>query len=295
MTTEQSVPARQDVFPIQTIVGLAQDLLSEEDGITAQWVTITPDLAKSLLQYNTHNRRLNQGRVDEYARQMRAGLWKRTGATIQFARGVLIDGQTRLHALIAAGHTCRFLVVGGLPMAVQNVLDTNGVRSGADALHLDGVPNAFLTAAIIRQWDILERTPVENREAPKRVRLSHQELIDHYRANPELGEVASRLCRWRNLPIGSVWGGVMMHLLLKGAKWDDLDAFFGPISTGVGLANGSPQLALKRRIEEHGRKTRRLTDRELSALIVKAWNAWTTGRSVYNLVWRSDESFPEAI
>lgn len=82
---------------------------------------VTPKKAAEWLERNTHNRPINQKRVDQYANDMVAGSWVLTHQGIAFdVDNVLADGQTRLTAQVKAGVTLPWLVTYGLPTTSEN-------------------------------------------------------------------------------------------------------------------------------------------------------------------------------
>lgn len=100
---------------------------------------ITPDLAAKWLEGNTHNRNLRQSVVDKYARDMKEGHWRPTHQGIAFdSKGVLIDGQHRLWAILQSGVTLDLMVTEGLDMEAQEVIDGGEVRQSRDVLTLRG-------------------------------------------------------------------------------------------------------------------------------------------------------------
>lgn len=67
---------------------------------------ITPSVASKLLKHNFSNRRLNQQRVNAYARDMIAGKWEAIadGLSLQFDKNWnLLNGQHRLSAIVQSG------------------------------------------------------------------------------------------------------------------------------------------------------------------------------------------------
>lgn len=97
-------------------------------------VAINPDTAEELLKGNVGNRKLSPGAVARYAAAMRKGDWKTSPEPLIFApSGRLLNGQTRLHALMATGATQKFLCVFGVAESIFSVLDRGRPRTLADA------------------------------------------------------------------------------------------------------------------------------------------------------------------
>lgn len=121
-------------------------------------VKITPEIAKTYLSHNIHNRKIYQGLIDSYARDMSNGLWVLNNQGIGFDdKGVLIDGQHRLRAIVQSGTTVKMLVMFNIPnksnggYPAQATVDRGKQRSIGDSLTLSfGIQNANLQAAIIR-------------------------------------------------------------------------------------------------------------------------------------------------
>lgn len=117
--------------------------------LSANFETITPELATALIQRNTHNRLVSQVTVNKYADDLRAGRWGMNGEAIKIAEdGTLLDGQHRLWAVIETGISLDMLVVRGLPIKAQDTMDLGRKRSVSDALTIDRVKYASTVAAI---------------------------------------------------------------------------------------------------------------------------------------------------
>jgi len=104
---------------------------------------VTPEMAETwLAEYNTHNRKLFDDRSVALARDIEAGAWLFNGDAIRFAqdgnRTVLVDGQHRLDAIRRSRETTLCLVVRGLPLAAQEVIDTGKTRTFGDTLRIEG-------------------------------------------------------------------------------------------------------------------------------------------------------------
>ena len=99
---------------------------------------VTPEVARSMLQSNTDNRRLRKGAVLKYATIMMDGAWKTSPEPIIFSEsGRLLNGQHRLSAVVHSGITQNFLVVRNVSEATFSVLDRGAIRSTSDALGKD--------------------------------------------------------------------------------------------------------------------------------------------------------------
>lgn len=80
--------------------------------IEVKVVTVTPGMAVEMLKKDSENRTMNEKRIKQYAKEMKAGRWVLNGATIAFAAdGSLIDGRHRLWAVFDADIPITLLVV----------------------------------------------------------------------------------------------------------------------------------------------------------------------------------------
>jgi hypothetical protein len=101
-------------------------------------VNVTPEMARHWLRNNNFNRPLNQRLVEKYARQMRTGNWQRTHQGIAFdSRGVVLDGQHRLWAIIRSGHAIPMLIFLNENFHVHESIDGGKTRSLLDVVRLE--------------------------------------------------------------------------------------------------------------------------------------------------------------
>jgi hypothetical protein len=120
-------------------------------GLTAEFVTITPEIAAAWLDKNDGNRRMKTRLKNKYARDMAAGAFVLTGDPIRFSKsGHLIDGQHRLTACVASGVSFQSLVIYGLTEDARQHIDIGMRRSTADVLALAGIPSGSKVAAVVR-------------------------------------------------------------------------------------------------------------------------------------------------
>jgi hypothetical protein len=132
---------------------------------------ITPAKAEELLRQNTRNRRLRKGLVDQYARDMSAGRWRKTHQGIAInCDGTILDGQHRLHAIIQSGVAVEMLVARGVPSSSQLEMDGGAVRTASDVLTIDSgeivtpsvVAIAKATTELCGGFKVMTRSEVAN-------------------------------------------------------------------------------------------------------------------------------------
>jgi len=104
-----------------------------------EMVEITPDLARSWLDRNTGNRRLNAKYVTRLAHDMKNGDWRPSHEGIAFGvSGRLLDGQHRLSAIVQSDVTLELPVWRNVPDKSLMVIDGGKSRSVADHMKLSG-------------------------------------------------------------------------------------------------------------------------------------------------------------
>lgn len=103
-------------------------------------IAVTPAMAKTWLEKNADfNRKVRQGVVERYARDMLNNNWTMTHQGIAFdSKGRLIDGQHRLHAVVAASIPVKMLVLRDVPTAAFDHVDLGYGRTAADVLRAEG-------------------------------------------------------------------------------------------------------------------------------------------------------------
>lgn len=102
--------------------------------------TITPEIARHMLQRNVSNRNLRPTKVEEYAKQMKAGEWQITHQGIAVNhKGELIDGQHRLTAIVKSNKTVQMFVARGFDVDGHDglMVDTGAKRTLADVYSID--------------------------------------------------------------------------------------------------------------------------------------------------------------
>jgi len=110
-----------------------------EGKVTAEVVTITPDIAKYLLNNNEGNRVVRKSHVASLAASILRGEWKLSpqGIILHKSTGRLLDGQHRLLAIIQADKPVDMFVVKTEDSEVYKVLDQGAKRSTGDIFNVN--------------------------------------------------------------------------------------------------------------------------------------------------------------
>lgn len=264
-------------------------------GVTIEVREVSPALAEVWLTKNTHNRRLRKWTIQAYASDMAAGDWSFTGEPITFADdGKLLDGQHRLRAIVEAGVTIPLVVVHGLNSRAQEDTDRGVPRKFFDVLTLRGEVNATHLASITRrvhQWKLGERRNLDTGTTGATVAQYLRTLDEH----PEIRDFvkdAKRIAKTCELPasiVGLLWW------VFSNLDAEDADFFFERLADGQNLAKGHPIYELARTLEaiKSNAKGER-SQTYLTAVTIKAWNAYRSGEEIQQLKWRRGGARPEA-
>lgn len=270
----------------------------DDQTMTARVVLITPEIAKRWLGRNELNRLFSRENARSLAEEMSAGYWRENGESIVFDRaGSLIDGQHRLQGVVNSGHDYLCVVVTGIESEVRPTVDTGQKRTSANNLQMSGEKNASTLAATILLWRGYEsRQVVEMTHPYKRTSISG--ILEYLGEWPELREAvqtARHLIpqkQGRSIIPTSEVAMVWYAIVESGASRDRANEFLGSTLSGFDLGPGNPILALRRRLLEHMRPGQRMHKRQRLALILRAWQLWSTGQTRQVLRWEPEMPFP---
>lgn len=262
----------------------------------AENILVTVALAEQLLQGNIENRNLNEKIVLRYAEEMNAGNWKNNGESIKIApSGKLLDGQHRLHAILKSNRAVQMLIVRNVDESVIDTIDVGKRRSFADWLSIRGEKNTAALASAINilgnyftyysQDNILEGKSGKSRSFPEL-----EKILDQH---PDVRYSTTHVCANKN---SSRWFTpsilVAAHYLFSRISEVSADKFFDALETGINLEQHSPLLTLRNlgiRWESYKEKPAAF---ERLAIIIHAWNAYTQGRKIKTLSFKSTDPFP---
>lgn len=273
--------------------------------ISTRVVNINPEMAADLLKFNTRNRALNQRVVMDYATQMQKGLWQLNGEPIILSdTNLLLDGQTRLHAIIKSGTTQQMLIVTGVPSNAFRTIDTGYTRTAGNILGISGIKNSNELASVIAREFVLSANSSiwqnHNGIDLRRAKVSKQEILDEYEKTPELyDEIIRATCRFYDsmrIMYKSEAGAYMAYLIReKNHNKERVFSFFKQLFTEDGVENKTIHL-LRKKLLQSITGQYKMSSQLKKALITKTWNCYITGRELSILNFNPDrEIMPEFI
>lgn len=261
----------------------------------AEFVTVTPEMAKAWLENNTRNyRRLNQKWVRSLAEDMRNYQWQENGESVKFdLAGNMLDGQHRCAACIYSNTPFRTLVVRGITDDVT--VDTGKRRSLSDLLRKRGEKHYTQLSSSLR-WILGYEKNSLGRVLGPTVQPTHQELLAVLDRHPDLRESMSTGMAASSL-VSSAIAGSLHYIFTLRAGRESADRFFEKLVKGTDLTDIDPIFHLRQRLIKNVAAKAKLPREEVTALFVKAWNSWINGRPLSKLYWRAvgprAEEFPE--
>jgi hypothetical protein len=284
----------------QTVMNF--EALQFPDTPVAGFQTITPEIAKIMLGFNSQNRKLNDRLKAELVRSIQDGSLAMNGETIKFSRPVdfqdgrpprpiLLDGQHRLEAIVQSGIAVEILVVRGLEPETQATMDTGRKRTGADWFRIQGESEYNNLAAMISgiwKWQRSDRMFLTS---PKPTPLEQSALLEEYpqiRRSLKIG-----IETYREFPDIRKTSYAIGHFIISEIDPVHAPYLFRLAGTGAGLVVGHPVLAMTKRASSYRRTGEPMTVRREVGLIIQAWNKCVSNTTIKSMSQAIDATVPE--
>jgi hypothetical protein len=258
--------------------------------------TITPAKARKYLESMEKNRRVRKRVVERYALAMAADQWSFTGEPIIFSnKGVLLDGQHRLHACVESGVSFKTSVLRGVDADTFADMNTGASRTPGDALYVAGYSKTKLCAAAIKVIHNLELMEEDDKIRSVRGRdITRQDLMAFMEENEEELLACARVVEGEGKTLLRP-PSVFVALRFRFGQSNAMRAqqFFDQLVTGADLTADNPILRLRNYLtRELSQKNLRRSLEWKVAVTIKCWNAWLRGDKVRQLKFSDDESWP---
>lgn len=257
---------------------------------------VTPEMAVAFLANNPNNRPINKPAVQFLVRQMKEGTWSEHVAPIVInCDGELIDGQTRLSAVIQYGKPVRMEIKRNVPDVVRPLIDTGRKRQASDWLQMTGVPNSAIVAGAARIVGCYRKGSIMSYASRTLAPLDIQRIVEE---NSGLIEWAKKASGKRSRIVISPSQQAALSFLFS--EKDDVlaDVFCSNVSNGF----DPEKFPSFHRVRETIMQSRVTSTRKafsgivVLAFWVKAWNATRTRRPLRSIRWSpSTEEFPKIL
>lgn len=249
----------------------------------AHVVTIGPAAAAALMSRNRGNRKIRPQNLNKIITDLNNGDYSFNGSSVVVStEGLLLDAQHRLLAVIETGVSIKTVIVTGVLAKAQGDMDSGKIRTLSENLHRAGeVAEVQLSSALfgIQAWERGERSS----DSAKGL-MTNNTSIAFLEQHPEIRDIVREA-----FPVSAAVPG-LTHKQVCQLIWafdkisaEDRVGFFSALSSGAGLAEGSPILALRNFLHKDSASPAKVTSYHRTALTCKAWNFYRDGQSASNI------------
>jgi hypothetical protein len=212
---------------------------------TATIVTATKELVDELLNMNTNNRPVRPGYVRLYSDLIQQGRWQLTNNGIGVSEtNVLIDGQHRLHAIKHAGYPpVKFVLVTGLEMSSQMVVDQQAKRTARDALRL------VFDTRVSKNAPAICNVILKDRSGWHKGITSIVLLVDVLREHEDEIESVCNMPQNMTAFPAPVLAAVVVTIKSGYAKAEDAQDFLSKVEIGENLTRTEPAFLLRKYLQ----------------------------------------------
>lgn len=262
------------------------------------YTDVTPERATEILNHNTWNRDLKQSIVEQYARDMKAGNWRKNGATIVIATDQsLLDGQHRLWAIVESGVTVPMLLVKDADKDSVSTIDTGKGRTYADykklAGNATGNPVLYTTnlqaAVKLCYWydNLWPKIPNSGN-----MKASHSELDEVLAQHPQFPDLLGDVMASGAIKRLRAGSQIALVYCLGAEKYpNEARAWLEGLKNADG-AKTDPARFLRETLIAKALTGVKLDPPTKIVYAIKSWNAFAQGTSMGSLRWLVEEPPP---
>jgi len=259
--------------------------------INVKATEVTPEMAREFLTHNVSNRRLDRHTVALYSRMLSSGLFRLSNDAICFdLHGTLLNGQHRLTACVETGIPFPCLVARGVPTESYVIMDNGKNRSASDVLYTQDVKFATVIAAAIRRYinlcrhlaSIGEISGSSQKTANAEIETEYNNNAGFWSATSKWAANTSAHSKWKLLKSSEIAGVAAYLVLGKNHDAERVRNFFEMVE-GRQMPTASVITLLQQKLNDSKRNPmRRLLPFVRQKLLIKAWNAYVTGKEYQN-------------
>lgn len=240
---------------------------------TVEIATITPEIAKHILENNADNRPVRKRLLNKIIADINEGRWELNGESIVISKtGELNDGQHRLLGCVETRKPIDSVLVFGMERRTRLTVDVGTARTAGDFLGMSGAEHKASAAATAKLLLSVKAGGYGGEYTPGAIQALYWSA--HKKIDRACALVAEE-------PFFKRYGGAPLsaaHVLTAPKSLERAEQFFAKLATGERLSAGSPILALRDRLVELHRERRRPWHK--LELILRYWNAFIDGDKI---------------
>ena len=249
----------------------------------ADATTITKEIATTMLDMNTHNRKPKSGNLAKLIHELQNGLFKFNGESIIVSKsGVLLDGQHRLMAVEKTGIPIKSIIVWDVEDVTFSTIDTGVSRSASDVLSVNSIENYALKSKLSKMLILgLQNKNINGTD--KAYKVTNEEIlrfaVEH---NILLDELCSKTMRYYNkkrlLPTSDI--GYFWHIFSSENR-QVAELFFEELFSGIFSSDKNPCYHLRSKLEDAKFNINRKMDKPTrDKFIMKAWDKYLNNQEI---------------
>lgn len=249
---------------------------------------ITPRKAREYYNCSAGNRPISKTIVRSYADSMRQGKWLLNGVPIIFdVDGHLLDGHHRLLAIEMANIPVSMEVRRGVSPECFTTYDCGRHRTLGQILAMQQVKHYNTVGSIVACNETLVahgKIWVNNNVVGRGVQRTNMDNYNLYMKDPEgfawAAEETVRIIKEARFLKGSWVGGLLYYLTRTGGYDEKFVIRFFEAVCALGDGDIQPANVLRQRIVKERFSNTKITDSQLFAFVVIAWNAYVEGKKL---------------
>ena len=251
--------------------------------------TITPEIAKRILEKNTINRPMNKSNVAFLVSEICRNNFIYNGEPIIISKdGFLLDGQHRLQACVESGRAIEALIVRDVEKEAMITIDTGRARTASDVFSLKNIDNATAVASacknIISKFNTVRKL-YDSEAATKagKVKVSNTDVLKFYNKNKdemqELTRYSERLIKHglNILTLSQVSAYIYLFSYEDNSCAID---FFRELITDAKLRDGTAAKLLRTKLLNDKISKTKLARHHIRDLIIKSFRSYCADKEI---------------
>lgn len=256
--------------------------------------TVTPEVAKELLEGQIKNRPISKAVVRKYKEFMEQDQWQLNGEPIIFGGNKLIDGQHRLSACIESGKSFDAIWIELQSENSFRTLNQGKRRGGSDILSIAGHKNTislYSAMCILAKIDESGSLAYQGHGSGSRKDVANHMTESELAKYPHLNISVQKVDPWYRKFRVKLGPLIALHYLIRCAEshliaLDDIrsaskaDEFVRSLCLGLGLEDGNPILPFRNSLIKQMADGDRISPHFIIRGGLLTWNNWIIGKKV---------------